>query len=94
MPAWVANALRMIAAGGLFSTGAAIAERQVGLPVPFQGPVTGPGFQIIDGITVRRTRRRRRRALTASDRADIAFIAGVLSKSAAEKVAAIIAART
>lgn len=39
-------------------------------------------------------RRRRRRALTASDRADIAFIAGILGKPAGKDIAAIIAART
>lgn len=38
-------------------------------------------------------RRRRRRALTASDRADIAFIAGLLGVSAGSKFAAVIGAR-
>jgi len=38
-------------------------------------------------------RRRRRRALTASDRADIAFIAGLLGTAAGSKFAAIIGAK-
>lgn len=38
-------------------------------------------------------RRRRRRALTAGDRADIAFIAGLLGPSAGAKFAAVIGAK-
>jgi len=38
-------------------------------------------------------RRRRRRVLTANDRADIAFIAGIISKTAAGAFANIVAAR-
>jgi len=39
-------------------------------------------------------RRRRRRALTRSDREDIGFIAGMISKAAARDFAMIVAART
>lgn len=39
-------------------------------------------------------RRRRRRALTASDKADIAFISGTLGKAAGKDFAMIVAART
>jgi len=39
-------------------------------------------------------RRRRRRALTASDRADIAFIESILGKAAGKSFAMIIATRT
>lgn len=39
-------------------------------------------------------RRRRRRALTASDKADIAFISGTLGKPAGKDFAMIVAART
>lgn len=39
-------------------------------------------------------RRRRRRALTASDRADIGFIAGLLGPTAGKNFALVIAART
>ena len=41
-----------------------------------------------------RARRRRRRALTASDKADIAFISGTLGKPAGRDFAMIVAART
>jgi len=41
-----------------------------------------------------RRRRRRRRALTASDKADIGFIAGILGKPAGRDFAMIVAART
>lgn len=72
------------------------------LPQPFGhqgfiGPVAPPGiradFSAFPGAPHHR-RRRRRRALTASDRADIAFIAGILGKVAGKEIAAIIAART
>lgn len=39
-------------------------------------------------------RRRRRRALTASDKADIAFVSGTLGKPAGRDFAMIVAART
>lgn len=39
-------------------------------------------------------RRRRKRALTKSDREDIGFIAGMISKAAARDFAMIVAART
>jgi len=58
-----------------------------GAPRTVWNPIT----QAFEGV---RRRRRRRRALTASDRADIAFIAGILGKAAGKDIAAIIAART
>jgi len=42
----------------------------------------------------KKKRRRRRRALTASDKADIAFISGTLGKPAGRDFAMIVAART
>lgn len=42
----------------------------------------------------KKRRRRRRRALTASDRADIAFIAGLLGTTAGKNFALTIATRT
>lgn len=42
----------------------------------------------------RPSRRRRRRALTASDKADIAFVSGTLGKPAGRDFAMIVAART
>jgi len=57
------------------------------------GLAPGPGFFGIGGDG-RPRRRRRRRALTASDKADIAFIAGTLGDAAGRKFAMIVAART
>lgn len=51
----------------------------------------GPPFL---GFGGRPKRRRRRRALTASDRADIGFIAGLLGPTAGKNFALVIAART
>jgi len=60
----------------------------------FGGSQELPGIHIDAFGRVIKRRRRRRRALTASDRADIAFIAGILGKVAGKEIAAIIAART
>ncbi len=46
------------------------------------------------GDEEKKKRRRRRRALTASDKADIAFISGTLGKPAGRDFAMIVAART
>jgi len=57
-----------------------------------------PGGFGIPGVDLfpdgKRRRRRRRRALTASDRADIAFIAGLLGTTAGKNFALTIATRT
>lgn len=107
MAAWLQAALRLLAQAGLFVAGSEIAQRAFGDP---NQPVLGPGasggpfrfpgqdgaITVIDprtGLPFKR-RRRRRRALTASDRADIAFVAGILGKVAGKEIAAIIAART
>jgi len=80
-------AQRVIAAltgrAGLAVTGAAAAADI--------GPFGGDGFRLFGGGQP--SRRRRRRALTASDKADIGFIAGVLGKPAGRDFAMIIAAR-
>jgi len=104
MPAWLAAALRLMAIG--FGGGVAFetGQRALGGSGQFEG-ATGTGFQNIDvGHRVTDVfrgphghdggrRRRRRRALTASDRADIAFIAGMISKAAAKDFAVQLAAR-
>ncbi len=57
------------------------------------GPFSGTGgFRDFFGDDSKK-RRRRRRALTASDKADIGFIAGVLGKPAGRDFAMIVAAR-
>lgn len=58
------------------------------------GPFSGTNFDLTSffgGGAPKR--RRRRRALTASDKADIGFIAGVLGKPAGRDFAMIVAAR-
>jgi len=103
MPAWLAQALRVLAlafGGGVaFEGGSRILPG--GTVVPgISGAVTGgpvgrviEGFGDVLGLDERPRRRRRRRALTASDRADIAFIAGMISKAAAKDFAVQLAAR-
>jgi len=85
--AWLSSALallRTVAFGGpgrALVTGAVGGEVLENLGVPFFRDGEGP------------KRRRRRRALTASDRADIAFIASIISKAEAGRFATIIATR-
>ena len=94
MTAWLESAMRMLAAAGLLEAGSAffgqsaIGQGGSGFSLPSFGD-----FNIVNGLEKKR-RRRRRRALTASDKADIAFIAGILGKPAGKDIAAIIAART
>ncbi len=98
MPAWLLSALGLLRTQG-------IALRTVAGPIARRaaGPLTAgtAGFQVAGafddpGDVVfgggRPRRRRRRRALTASDRADIAFIAGVISKAEAGRFAVTLAA--
>lgn len=54
----------------------------------------GGDVPFIGGDDGKPKRRRRRRALTASDKADIAFISGTLGKPAGRDFAMIVAART
>jgi len=103
MAAWLQAALKMLAVGqginmasdiavagaGMFGGGEPYSDVMPGRGAP--RTVWNPITQAFEGV---RRRRRRRRALTASDRADIAFIAGILGKAAGKDIAAIIAART
>ena len=61
------------------------------------GNIGIPGVDLFPGggaLGEEKRRRRRRRALTASDRADIAFIESILGKAAGKSFAMIIATRT
>jgi len=87
MPAWLLAAMAM--------------ARQLAVGTPGRAAVTGfgagsllPDFGIpgFGGGDEKVKRRRRKRALTASDRADIAFITATLGKPAGANFAAIIAA--
>jgi len=90
MPVWMAAALRLLAGTPTiaFLTGG-LAGTAGGLIPSFRGDGTPE-----DPSMVRPRRRRRRRALTASDRADIAFIAGLLGTTAGKNFALTIATRT
>ena len=87
MPAWLIAAMAML--------------RQIAVGTPGRAALTGfgggallPDFSLpgFGGGDDRPRRRRRKRALTASDRADIAFITATLGKPAGANFAAIIAA--
>lgn len=99
MPPFMLSALALIARG-------TAAIRSAALGTPARAALTGaavgsivpgglgiPGIDLFPGGGGRR-RRRRRRALTASDRADIAFIAGLLGTTAGKNFALTIATRT
>lgn len=88
MPAWLLSALallrsRFVVGGAALGAGAEVTSRVLegGISAPLQG--LGDFF----GGGRRTRRRRRRRALTASDRADIAFISGTLGKPAGKDFA-------
>jgi len=86
MPTWLASALRLLVgtAPRALATGA-------GVGALFGGGI--PGVDLFPNGDKPR-RRRRRRALTASDRADIAFIAGMLGQPAGRQFAMLIGSRT
>lgn len=96
MAPWLLQALRLLAAGfggGLaFETG----QRAIGSgDERGGGPIPGPSFFGIPGLLGgdKPKRRRRRRALTASDKADIAFIVGLLGPGAGKQFSTTLAAR-
>ena len=96
MPAWIIAALM-----GLRTLGAPAARALAGGPVSALATGAGvgalfgggiPGVDLFPDAPARR-RRRRRRALTASDRADIAFITATLGVPAGKAFAIQLAAR-
>lgn len=98
MPPFIASALAL-----LIRAGAAARTGLVGTPARAALTGLGVGTALPGGVDIfgfggdgggRRRRRRRRRALTASDRADIAFIAGLLGTTAGKNFALTIATRT
>lgn len=93
MPVWLAAARAMLASarsalvggpGRALVTGAGVGSL-------FGGGI--PGVDLFPDGDVRK-RRRRRRALTASDRADIGFITGLLGTAAGKSFAMVVASRT
>jgi len=99
MPVWLLAALAMLAPtairGGTalarFAGGRGGAAALAGGAGVAAGAIGIPGIDLFPDEM--KKRRRRRRALTASDRADIAFIAGILGRPAGKDFALIIATR-
>jgi len=97
MPPFIASALALLvraggaARVGLVGTPARAAITGVGVGSLLPG-LPG-GVDIFGGGVERKRRRRRRRALTASDRADIGFITGLLGKAAGKEFSIVIATR-
>ena len=97
MPPFVLSALALIARAG-----AGLRAGLVGTPT--RAALTGAGVgTLLPGLGIpgvdlfpdgRKRRRRRRRALTASDRADIGFITGLLGPTAGKNFAITIATRS
>jgi len=101
MPAWIASALAMLgfplarrAVSAIRRRPATAAALGAGTAALGFGALADFGPFGDGGGEDRPRRRRRRRALTASDRADIAFIAGILGNAAGKNFAMIIAARS
>lgn len=100
MPAWIIAALALLAP--LAARGGSLAVRGLRTRGGAAALGAGGGALAVGGIPGvdlfpdddRPRRRRRRRALTASDRADIAFIAGLLGPTAGKNFALTIATRT
>jgi len=93
MPAWLVSAFSMLARGTAVTRGRLLSARGLALT----GGAAATGVALADpaggllpsifGEDEPKRRRRRRRALTASDRADIAFIAGALGQPAGKAFA-------
>ena len=109
MPPWIIAAMRLLGTGLAFGAGSEIIAGQLaGVPTA-PGPLAlaadlsrrgAGGFSAVvhpgtpHDMLMHRRRRRRRRALTASDKADIAFIAGILGKAAGGRFAVALGARS
>lgn len=92
MPGWLIAALSLLGLG----VGAASAPGGVPLLPAVVDPFESGGLELpsfLGGPRAARHRHRRKRALTASDRADIAFIVGLLGQKAGSNFAVTLAAR-
>jgi len=91
VPPFIASALALIGRAA-FGTRARAALTGVTAGTLLPGGGFGiPGIDLFPGDRPRR--RRRRRALTASDRADIGFITGLLGQTAGKQFAIVIASK-
>jgi len=99
VPPFIVSALALLARGaGPLRTGLFGGPGRSALTGAAAGGLIAGGGLGIPGVDLfpdgKRRRRRRRRALTASDRADIAFITGLLGTTAGKNFALTIATRT
>lgn len=92
MPAWILAALGLLSRTAIGGPGRALATG-TGLGA-LVGAVGIPGVDLFPGDGDKPKRRRRRRALTASDRADIAFIQATLGQAAGRAFAMLVVSRT
>jgi len=90
---WFANGLQLLR-GLLFGTPLRAAGSGLGVGSILNDEIPGGVGWIFGGDEDKPRRRRRRRALTASDRADIAFISGTLGQAAGKAFAVQLAARS
>lgn len=97
MPPFIASALALLARGAGLGRSALVGTPTraalTGVGVGTLLPGGGFGIPGVDLFPDRPRRRRRRRALTASDRADIGFITGLLGKAAGKEFAIVISTR-
>lgn len=96
MPAWIISALLALRSGLVGGPGRALVTGAVGSQIlddSFLGDVVSGAGGLIGLGEEKKKRRRRRRALTASDRADIGFIAATLGQPAGKAFALVIASR-
>ena len=96
MPPFILSALALLARAGVAGRTALVGgPGRAALTGAGVGGLAAGGIPFVDLFPDgKKRRRRRRRALTASDRADIAFIAGLLGTTAGKNFALTIATRT
>jgi len=96
MPPFVISALALLARAGVVARGAFVGGPGRALATGVgAGSLLGGGIPGVDLFPDgKKRRRRRRRALTASDRADIGFITGLLGPTAGKNFAITIATRS
>jgi len=92
MPPFVLSALALLSRGLI---GTRARSLLTGATAGAIGSSVGiPGIDLFGNGDEKKKRRRRRRALTASDRADIGFITGLLGPTAGKNFAITIATRS
>lgn len=96
MAAWIISALALLGRFAVGGPGRALVTGATAATILDTGDIFGGGISGLPGIfggEEKPKRRRRRRALTASDRADIGFIAATLGQPAGKAFALVIASR-